>query len=106
MKDWTHVADIRAAQEFWRNFSEDSINQGDWVGATVGDVLGGLLGNLGPLTVQESSEVLGSRKPIKEKLWAGAKIIGVGVSWYGLGTTQIIGKVAGQVRGSRIFSLD
>lgn len=105
MKDLTQVADIRAAQNFWQAFKEDSINQGDLVNATIGDIFSGLLEGSGALTVQESSEILGSRKPIKAKLWAGAKIVGVGVAWYGLGTTQVTGRIVGQERTSRLIGL-
>ncbi|MFH1703160.1 MAG: RHS repeat-associated core domain-containing protein [Nitrospirota bacterium] len=95
MDDWSTVADIRAAQNYWQNY-----------GGPAGSVMSGLLSFSGLATVQESGETLGDPcKSTGQKVWAGAKIVGVGASWYLAGSTQVTGQVAGQVRTSRIIGL-
>lgn len=72
MDDWSTLADIRAAQNYWQNY-----------GGPVGSVMSGLLSYSGLATVQESGETLGDPcKSTGDKVLAGAKIVGVGVSWY------------------------
>jgi RHS repeat-associated protein len=78
MEDWATVADIRAAQQYWQNY-----------GGPVGSVMSGLLSFSGLATVQESGETLGDPcKSTGQKIWAGAKIVGVGASWYLVGATR------------------
>lgn len=90
-RDWSQWADIRAEQEFWQGYSQEALNQGDWVAATAGDVLGGLLGMSGLPTVQESAETIGSIESTPaEKGWAAIKVGIVGASWYCLGTGKEI----------------
>jgi RHS repeat-associated protein len=95
MEDWATVADIRAAQQYWQNY-----------GGPVGSVMSGLLSFSGLATVQESGETLGDPcKSTGQKLWAGAKIVGVGASWYLGGSTRVSGVITGQARTSRIIGL-
>jgi RHS repeat-associated protein len=100
---WEGVVDIRKSQKFWQDLHDESIQNGDWLTATGADTLNELLDCGGLPTIQESSEVLGSDASTGRKIWAGTKIVGVALSWYSVGTTQITGKVVGQTRTSRII---
>lgn len=94
MEDWATAADVRSAQAYWEDHG------------SAGSAVAGLIALSVLETVQESAETLGNQcKTTDQKIWAGAKIIGVGLSWYGAGTTQITGKIVGQVRTSRLIGL-
>ncbi len=72
MADWALFADIRSHQQYWKDY-----------GGPIGSLMSGLLSFSGLATVQESGETLGDPcKSTGEKIVAGAKIVGVGVSWY------------------------
>ena len=105
LKTWEQIADIRAAQDFWRKTAADAINDGNWMGATGADLMNLLLDYSGLPTVQEDAEILGSDASTGQKVWAGTKIALVAASWYGACTTQVTGKIAGQARTSRIIGL-
>ncbi len=95
MEDWTTAADIRGAQKYWQDY-----------GGLVGPIMSGLLSYSGLITVQDSAGTLGDPcQSAAQKLWAGAKLVGVGISWYLAGSTQVTGQIAGQVRTSRIIGL-
>lgn len=60
----------------------------------------------GLATVQNSAETLGDIcAGTGDKIWAGAEIAGVGVSWYLAGSTQMTGQWLGQERTSRLIGL-
>lgn len=104
--------DIRHHQKFWENRARGAIaeaNEDNWIWqglkASFYSGMSHLLDWSGMRTIQESSEVIGTPcTTTTQKIWAGTKIALVGVSWYGLGTTQITGKLANSTyRGSRII---
>ncbi|CAN5761206.1 hypothetical protein BH20ACI3_BH20ACI3_25140 [soil metagenome] len=98
-KTWEQIADIRAAQEFWRKTAEDAINDGNGVGATGADLMNLLLDYSGLADIQEDAEILGSDAPIGDKIVAGGDIALTGASWfYGLTGKEIIIKDAKKCR--------
>ena len=109
-EDWSATADIRSNVSFWDAYSESAFNDSNVMRATAkatfGDIMGGLLDVSGLLDIQEDAEILGNRCTTSgEKILAAGDMAFIAISWYGLGTTQMTGRVAGQARTSRIVGL-
>jgi hypothetical protein len=79
---WAALADIRSAQKWWNDFHDEQIQKGNWVAATGGDILNGLITVSELPEVQSDGELLGSDASTGEKILASADLVRIGASWF------------------------
>jgi RHS repeat-associated protein len=85
-KTWEQWADIRSAQQFWRDTAAGAIQHGNWLGATGADMMGGLITLSEFPEVQRDGETLGGDASIGRKILAGGDLVRIGAGWFFLMT--------------------